>query len=210
MKTWVTLAISCTVGSVFGQQAQVGVMAPLPTNDVGILVAKYLPNYGIREVPAKEGRGRYLELVAPDGTPVPDVPHWQGLKPLTAAEVPQYAYLGNPQLNAILRDRKTTVASSGDALEVGRLVWCLGRPRYSVAKTWSRNAERIEGGWLLKALPYKVPMPAGVEHVGDFEIVVDADQRFVAFREREDILRPANHTSDGIRQPADGSPKPSR
>ena len=209
MKAWVTLAIFCTVGNALAEQVQVGGTAPLPTNDVSILVAKYLPDDGIREVPAKEGRGRYLELVAPDGTPVPGVPHWQGLKPLTAAETPQYSYLGNPQLNAILRDRKITLASSADALDIGRLVWCLGRPRYSVAKTWSRNAERIDGGWLLKALPYKVPMPAGVEHVGDFEIVVDADHRFVAFREREDILRPANHTY-GIRQPADGSPKPSR
>jgi hypothetical protein len=198
MKGTIVLAVLSVACNVLGDGAQVGGQPPIPTNDVSVLLSKYLPGYSVREVPPTERTGRHLELVAPNGTPVLDVPHWKGLKPLKESEPPTYWHFGNPQLNALLRDRKTRILSAADALEVGRLIWVLGRSRYECANKWPLDALRIERGWLLK-VPTNRVVAANVEHIGDFEVLVDPDHTFVEFREQSTLPKESNKPSEATR-----------
>jgi len=152
-----------------------------PLDQVTSLSAKYLPGYTLRAEDRGGSSPAYV-LIDPDGSVVPHVPSWQGLKGLTLVDAKGQKYMGSPSLNDLLRKRKVRVASSDDALQVARLIIGLGRGRGSLNEDWEYSARKMDGGWLIQ--PKYVGPPAMVRYHGACELLVDADALFVELREQ--------------------------
>ena len=159
------------------------------TNELGQLVAKYLPGYSLGAVLKSEIGGSVesaslegkplpiIELMGAGGERIPDGTGWRGSDAPAGRELT----FRNSRLNALLRDQHVTVRDLKTARELTRLIVGLGRGEFSLGKDWAYAVERRRDGWIIT--PQWVGRPCMVPGFNQCRLVVDAHDRFVEFWE---------------------------
>lgn len=151
-----------------------------PLGELKTLTAKYLTGCKLKPITI-EGITAY-RVVDQYGKLAHNIPGWQILEGLNLTKGKlDMVYMGNPSLNSLLRERKTLVSSSDDAVAVTRLTLALTQGLSQLGDMWKYSATKMDGGWVVNS-KYAGP-PAMISGLRNFEILVNAKSEFMELRE---------------------------